>query len=380
MMHPLLLALDFVASSLSAADSSESTADLRERIRSGRLSWGAVIDLSNRFLVAPALWSALRRRRLTAEIPPLARNYLQEMHRLNSRRNARLREQVIEAAETFNRAGIEPVLLKGASHLFTDIFGDPGTRLMTDIDLLVEKEQFEAALAILRELGYQEYGEVKKRRREHHHHPALFRPGDYATLELHHELVFHTARAILPAPEGLEQALEIDAGGLRLKALSPTCQVLHSILHSEVVDRRHAQGLIGLRNLHDLSFLQRHFGATIDWEHVRSKMESHGKGHILRSYLFLARRLLNMPIPVEMSAGWRERLHERRCRARIAWGWWTIIEECLEKFSAENICAIYGCSDALLPVMAGRLRYAAYLIVKCNRMGWKKALAMGMSR
>ena len=86
-MNERLAALDFIATCLSVRKTPESTAALDQEIASGRINWQRVISLANTNLVSPTLWTELHSRGLAHNVPPDVRDYLGEIHRLNSFRN-----------------------------------------------------------------------------------------------------------------------------------------------------------------------------------------------------------------------------------------------------------------------------------------------------
>lgn len=77
-----------------------------------------------------------------------------ELHyRHNTLRMAKLAERTIEAVELIARAGIAVAVLKGMQTAFS-AFPEPGTRPLSDIDLLIDPADREAAGVALREAGY----------------------------------------------------------------------------------------------------------------------------------------------------------------------------------------------------------------------------------
>ena len=154
-MNPQIAALQFITRCLADDARPESISALRTAIHSGQLSWKAVVSLANNHLLTPAMWVLLTKKNLTDKLPDELRDYLRELHQLSKERNAQLRAQLLEAVRQLNRIDIAPVLLKGAMHLVTDVYGDPGARIMSDIDLLVPGENIEDCLTALHGLGYE---------------------------------------------------------------------------------------------------------------------------------------------------------------------------------------------------------------------------------
>lgn len=251
-MNQRTTALKFISSCLSNNDRPQAIADLRMAIRSGMLPWEVTVGLANDHLLTPALWVMLNRKGLTEELPDELRDYLRELHKLSKERNTHLQAQLLEAIQQLNSIEIVPVLLKGAMHLVSNIYADTGMRIMSDIDLLVAREDVDNCLTALHKLGYQSEPDSEHDYPENHHHCApLFRPGDYASLEIHRELTEGAAET-LPAQLALAQAEPLLFRGLSMKVLSPAHRALHNILHSQITDHNYSTGRIPLRSLHEV--------------------------------------------------------------------------------------------------------------------------------
>jgi hypothetical protein len=166
------------------------TSSLQSEIKSGDVPWESLAYLANNHLLTPALWVALQNKNLTSELPEDFRGYLHELHRLSKERNEKLRGQLLETIGHLNTLNITPVLLKGAVHLVSDIYPDNGVRMMSDLDILVARDEVETTQTALLSLGYQKDADSETDYPPDHHHCApLFRPGDYASLEVHRQLL-----------------------------------------------------------------------------------------------------------------------------------------------------------------------------------------------
>ena len=355
-MNQRIKALFFISRCLANDTRPESIAALRTEILSGQLSWEAVVSLANGQLVTPALWTALKKKGLTEELPAELRDYLDELHQLNVERNAHLQAQLLEAVQQLNSINVSPVLLKGAMHLVTDMYGDPGARIMSDIDLLVPGEDTKRCMAALQELGYRTHEEKLDDYPEQHHHcPPLSRPTDYADIEIHRKLMEGYAD-ILSTETVLAQAEPLDFRGLSMKVLSPTHRALHNILHSQLVDRNYHAGILPLRSLYEMVTESTACHDTLNWPMIHSPMKQQGRSKVLRTYLYQAYRLLGFPLP----AGIRKTpvcwLYYWRCVAELGWQQIETMGQRMKRYSADNIRQIYGCSDGGIPVNLARLK------------------------
>ena len=117
-----------------------------------RVEWLSLLGLANQTLTTPSLVRVIDR--FHQRIPEDVCNYVHEIHRRNAARNERLTAQLEEATIALNERGVKPVFLKGAAGLVSASAARRGTRLITDLDLLVDAKQVEAALAALAGIGY----------------------------------------------------------------------------------------------------------------------------------------------------------------------------------------------------------------------------------
>jgi hypothetical protein len=353
-MNQRLAALRFITSCLSD-ERPETTKGLHAQICAGTLSWELVVGLSNNHLLTPALWVALNRRGLTEDLPDDLGQYLRDLHSLNAQRNNKLRAQLLETVTRLNAANIVPALLKGAMHLVSDVYPDSGVRVMSDIDLLVAREDIDRCLTALQELGYRaEPDSARDYPDDHHHCAPLFRQGDYGSVEIHRELTEGGA-AILPAKVAIADAEPLMFNGLSMKVLSPTHRALHNILHSQITDRNYASGRIPLRSLHEVATESAASSDRMDWSALHTLLR-HRNGKVLRTYLYLAHRLFSMPLPPAVPIRSDCQIFYLRCFAQFMWDWADTWGVRIARFSVDSICRKYACKDDWLTVNLARLR------------------------
>ena len=344
-MNQEIAALQFISRCLRNDERPESVSALRTAIRSAQLPWEAVVNLANDHLLTPALWVVLKRKNLSDELPDELRDYLRELHQLSRERNAKLQTQLLEAIRELNRIDISPVLLKGAMHLVTDMYGDPGARIMSDIDLLVPRDTVAECLTALHGLGYNAEEDIHNDYHEDHHHCApLFRPGDYGSLEIHRSLTESPYADILPTEVALAEAQALEFQGLAMKALSPTHRLLHNILHSQLVDHNYAYGIIPLRSLHEVVTESAARQDKVDWSIIQSRMEQHNRGNVLQAYLYMAHQLFGMQFPAGTGKTLANRLYYQRCCAQLRWQWVNEWGLRLGRYSADTMRKRYGLS------------------------------------
>jgi len=265
--------------------------------------WTDVIELANRSWLTPALLAAFTASGRVDELPADVRQYLGFIHGRNRDRNLRLRAQLQEAVAALNRAGIRPILLKGAITLFTAPGSAIGNRMMSDLDLLIEESDSATAEASLAALGY--------RRAEGQH--GLWRPQDPGVVELH-------ARAGViaeySAGESAARLLKRDRNGANALLPSPTLQALNLILHDQIKEGDYWRGCIDLRHLCDLATLSAMPGG-IDWVYLRAALHGRLWLNALEMQALTLHGVLGVTIPSTMRRRLVPKLQYRRRMAQI---------------------------------------------------------------
>ncbi|MBI5502682.1 MAG: nucleotidyltransferase family protein [Deltaproteobacteria bacterium] len=129
-------------------------------------------------------------------------------------------------------AGIEHIPLKGIRLLET-LYADPGTRHLSDIDVLIRERDVEGADGVLREAGWAGEAPAMWERQERfaHHHGYEAPAGFSGRLELHWRVTSSFGRGI-PAREPWEGASAAGGGaGSFERRLAPTMELLGLLLH-----------------------------------------------------------------------------------------------------------------------------------------------------
>lgn len=357
-MSPRIAALECIGHSISPYGGFEAAATLQYGLKQRQPPWEEIAFLANTHLVTPLLWMGWHRKCLVNALPEDFYAYLAQLYQQNAMRNGHLLSQLLEITQALNRQGIVPVALKGAAYLLTGIFPAPGARITADLDLLVPRKQLAASINALKAIGYGTEKELVEEFNNHHHYAPLFRPGEFASIELHHNLMAASAENILPMDTVWQHVEPMAINGISLQILSPTYQVLHSFLHSQIVDRHYERGIIALRALSDLAYLQHRYQQHINWRAIEALLSQHGKQQILHFYLYLAHRYFGMPLPITIAPSLASFLHHQRCRSKIRWPWLMEIDRRIQHFSAHHIYRLYGYPNTCLALTVGRLRYA----------------------
>jgi Uncharacterised nucleotidyltransferase len=279
---------------------------LRARLAGG-IDWVGLAAAANHYLVAPALWRALERKRLLPAVPDDFRHYLAAIQDANAIRAETMRGQARRAAAALNEAGITPLILKGGARLFEETPETGCARMMADLDLLAAPEQQEAALAALAGLGYAVADAPSDQPR---HSLTLRHPGEAAAIDLHRDI--GPQRDFIPLADAFARAVPATGETCRIRLLSPTHRVMHLFFHAEIHDRGHLAGILPLRALEDFAAIVARHGPAIDWSVIARVTERLRLDAAWDAWLLLAERCLGTRT-LQPQYPRRAALHYRRC-------------------------------------------------------------------
>jgi hypothetical protein len=172
------------------------TGDIETGLQAVAGEWPAVIAAADRHRLLPALAAALADLGLLQAPPSEVAELLAAVRAANTERNQRLAAGLAEAVAALNRAGIEPVLLKGAIRLVDGLYPDPGWRMMNDLDLLAPPGRAAETFAVLQGLGYRTGKADAALPAGHHHLPLLRQTRTGVAIEVHDRLIPSYRRSV----------------------------------------------------------------------------------------------------------------------------------------------------------------------------------------
>ena len=138
-----------------------------------------------------------------------------------------------EAIGAMTRAGLRPVLLKGASFA-SWLYDDGQARSYSDVDLLVAPDQFDAAAGVLASLGFAPRSAGVAEGEQADHADNWDRPGS-PSIDLHNTLsakVGVSSRQCWDVVSAHTQPTRV--GGSATEVLLPSVLAVHVVLHAEV--------------------------------------------------------------------------------------------------------------------------------------------------
>jgi len=152
--------------------------------------WNYFRNLANEHGVAALAWHNLEKFQLYSGITEEVVNYLQSTLMISLSRNTFNTESMGEVLGLLNPENIKTVILKGLA-LENSVYGNSGLRQMSDVDILIDREECIKASKILIRNGFESLP-VKSFFHEQiiaysgKHFPSLIKNG--TSVEIHHEL------------------------------------------------------------------------------------------------------------------------------------------------------------------------------------------------
>ena len=201
----------------------------------------------------------------------------------NMQTQAKMQMVLEQAWKALEKAGIQPVLMKGAS--LAALYPEPSMRQWGDIDLFVGKEQYHPACAVMRET----FPKALKFDEELDHYKHYNIIADGVSIETHRVSVnmTHPRDVRLYAKMeafGVEHASELEIGDLKVKIFEPTFNALFVFLHAW--EHLITEGA-NIRQLCDLALLLQHERETIDWKRLERWLKELKLWEVWQVYMFV---------------------------------------------------------------------------------------------
>ena len=259
--------------------------------------WEALLRIAGGREVDGLLYRRVRRAGAALAVPAGIQRRLREAYCMSGLRNAALFADLRAALSGLGARGVGVIVLKGA-YLAEHVYADPALRAMADIDLLVRGSDWDAAAAVLAELGYSPAGEVRGVPGSEHHELAFLKPGA-TPIELHWT-VERPAAPVSVDVEGLwARSVPVTCAGVAARRLGAADLLVHLCLHA-AYHHGWGEGFPGglpLRALFDISVSIVALRRELDWDRVAEIANRGGMGPYVYCALLVVRELTGAPVP-----------------------------------------------------------------------------------
>lgn len=271
---------------LACARARAAPAVIRE-LASSRIDWPRLLGLAQHHALAPLV--SWRLREACAEaVPGETLDALNECFRRNVARSLFLTGELLEILGVLRAAGVSAIPFKGPV-LAWWLYGHPGLREFTDLDLLVRRKDVSRVRELLGARGYRSKaaldGRLERTFLRWSCQWPLVRQDERAAVDLHWGIVPGYFSLRLEA----EPLATVAVAGREIPTFGPEDTLLILVIHGT----KHCWMPLGL--LCDLAMLIETAG--IDWERVLARAGALGLRRRLLVGLWLARELLGAALP-----------------------------------------------------------------------------------
>jgi hypothetical protein len=351
------------------------------------LNWNRFCSFAIRKRVAPLLYSVLRNE---PAAPQAILEQLRQAHYQSALRNLLFTHETEPLLRDFAAAGLPVVLLKGAA-LLDSVYSPPALRPMQDVDVLIQRRDFERAVSICSQHGFRQLRIETRAGADLEYECEVilhkFGPnGVVVPLELHWHLFDSPYYQDNLPIEWFWEHTTSHRGDPHVRILTDEALLLHLCGHLHL----HHRGDNPLW-LHDIAEIVHLRGSRIDWDLIRRQARSFALLTSVREVIEEVCRDWQSPIPTEFLTALRSEVpttEEIRASDRLAapdrppaqrlWddlstmtGWRRSVRfAALQVFpSARYMRERYGVPAALVPLAYPyRLMRGAYDAVR----GWRK--------
>jgi Uncharacterised nucleotidyltransferase len=259
------------------------------------MDWEYLLRTARRHGVAPMLYWCLDAACPEA-VPEDVFDRLRDHFRANNLRNLFLSGELLRILRAFQTNRIPAVPYKGPA-LAASTYGNLGLREFHDLDILVHRQDVPKAKQVLASMGYRPRYQLTRAQeaaflRSQFEHPFAREDGK-SVVELHWGVV-ESHFFLLDAERLWDHLDRIPLGGDNVLNLSPEDMLLVLCVHGT----KHAWERLGW--ICDVAELIR-VHQDIEWDRVMTQANAPGGERMLLLGLFLARDLLEAPLPEEVS-------------------------------------------------------------------------------
>ncbi len=205
-------------------------------------------------------------------------------------RGALAERQLATVLGALGNAGVPAVVVKGAA--LGTYYPDPALRLYSDIDIMIDRAQLEAAERVLNDLGYRCLASKGWWLDRFHHLPPMASDNAAFLVELHWRLDYHEEKGLLPAEDLWARAVPWMVRGRPALRLETVDDALHVCRHAVVQHK--VRG--AFRALVDLARVVDGWG-TVEWEALVERSLSYRLERSVYLMLVLTREMVELEIP-----------------------------------------------------------------------------------
>jgi hypothetical protein len=268
--------------------------------------WESLLNLLAPHAILPLLyWKIktsvhLRQTNPAPKLPPAKIiETLQQAYLSGSVRALKAEAALKNAITTLRQAGINYAVLKGIAYAYL-VYPEPGIRPGSDIDILVDEEQFLLARAALEKGGWRGNKKVFETMRQIENEEGFAWGGsqNFPPLDLHWRLHSYPGMLkMVPTKEYLENCVRVATPSLGFQSLSPDDALLNAIIHQSTIHNQELR----LIWICDIACLAKKITELNRWPAFVGKCSAAGARVAAEKMLSLAQLWTDFSLPAEFA-------------------------------------------------------------------------------
>lgn len=304
--------------------------------------------LANRYWLIGMLTNQLKNADIWSALPEQVQSYLFEVESLYYERIKAIKIETEYVCRLLKANDIDVIVMKGAATLFNGVAEPISNRYMKDLDILVPESMQTQAYELLCNDGYAKdltYFELNSH--DAHHAPPIVK-NNVCYVELHRWLLLKHLNKILPTDDVWHKSIALKiSNDIEVKQLSPTHQVVLSIIHSEIQNGGYDLYHLDLHQLVNLCSIISYFDDQIDWVSVTNYFENSGQKIILDTTLYSVFKLFKIETPITNYHDNTVKRRFEKClstyiKRQGADTFFSVLMEQLVSYKKRNILLMYG--------------------------------------
>ncbi len=263
---------------------------------SNAVDWEKLLGTSVLTRTTPLIYSRLKDSGLISMLPGEVRENLQKYYYKNLQKNTLIYSEFESICLQLNSVSISPILLKGI-YLAQFIYENISLRQLSDIDVLLEGKNIEAAARTILSLGFHFRGIGKSdfisQCQDAKHIPMLCSKQG-VSIELHMRIFRDSSGYPIPRSCFFEDLQTIGYNDVHASVFSPELFIISLCLH---LDEHTQYGKIHFIAYVDIAWFLHKKAASFNWGKLNSLCAKHSIGEYVYPHILISHTYLKAPVP-----------------------------------------------------------------------------------
>ena len=265
------------------------------------LDWDYIVESSMRHGISPLLYWNLSKIDNGGYAPAEVLAKLKKLYYGNAARNMYLYDELSKVLKAFKDAGIDVIVLKGA-FLAEAVYKNIGLRPMSDVDLLIKKEDLSLVKKELAQVGYTtqqcdltQWHAEQGRLLTHMHIPPYCKHG--LSIEVHWDIQTLASPFRIDINTFWGHTQPVTIADVEVLMLAPEDLLQHLCLHLE---QHRNSGSAPLRWYCDIAEVIKYHEGKFNWEYLVKSAKNHGIEVPMYKSLYIVTKYLGTFVPTHV--------------------------------------------------------------------------------